>query len=115
AYAQSAVAPGELLMMVGEEEETVGVPVTCLAEAYAGAVTKVEEDLLHYLSTSVPAAAMLPLVPTDVPTVGRLARNTSLGVAHAVVVSERLNACIATRHGTLLRRLGIYGGDIIDL
>jgi hypothetical protein len=115
AYAQGAIAPGELLMMIGEEDGLVGLPVTCLAEAYAGAKRGVEEDLLRYLSTAVPVAAVLPLAPTDVAEVGRLSREASLGVAHAAVVCKRLDSYLVTSRAALAHRLGVAYLKIIDL
>ena len=115
ASARSAVSPGELIMLVAEEfGGTVGVPVTCLAEAYAGA-KGIEEDLLAYLATGAATVAVLPLAPIDVPEVGRLSRRASLGVAHAVVLTARFNSQIATLDGDVVRRLGVDDEEVIDL
>jgi hypothetical protein len=114
AYARSAIAPGELLMMVGEEDGQVGVPVTCVAEAYAE-VKEPEGHLLRYLSTAVPAVAVLGLDLADAPTVGRLGRHVSLGTAHAIALAGRLNAYVATSQGEILRGIGIDGAKIIDM
>jgi hypothetical protein len=114
AYARSAVGPGELLMLVGEEEGHVGVPVTCVAEAYAE-VKEPEGHLLRYLSTGVPVVAVLGLDLADAPAVGHLARHVSLGTAHAAFLAQRLDIYIATCQGDAVRGLGIDGRKIIDM
>jgi hypothetical protein len=116
AYAQGAIAPGELLMTVAEEVGgTVGVPVTCLAEAYAGAKEGVEESLVDYLANAVPTVAVLPLAPLDAQAVGHRFRQASLGMAHAAVISLRFDVDLATLDGALARRLGLDPRRIIDL
>jgi len=113
-YARGDIAPGELVMVVGEEDGTVGLPATCLAEAYAAAEGG-EEDRLEYVSTAVPTVEVLPLAPMDAPAVGRLSRQASLGIAHAALVSSRLGIYLATLQGAAVRRLGMANIKIIDL
>ncbi len=114
AYARGSVAVGELLMMVGEDGDQVGVPVTCLAEAYS--VTKVDDRAaLRYLSAGLPAVTVLPLELSDAQRVGGLARQSSIGCGHAVATTVRTNAYIATFEGDTIRNLAGPGSPVIDL
>jgi len=91
AYARGSVAAGELIATVTEDNDRIGVPVTCLAEAYASA-TGTARDLLALLTTALPAVVVLPLEVPDVPLVGELSRSSSIGVGHAVATAARANA-----------------------
>ena len=50
AYSRGSVAVGELIMVAADEGETIGVPVTCVAEAHALA-KGVEAAMLHHLAS----------------------------------------------------------------
>lgn len=113
-YARGSVAAGELIATIAEDNGRIGVPVTCLAEAYSGA-KGAEADLLALHSKGLPAVVVLPLELPDVPAVGALARASSIGIGHAVAAAARANAYIATADRVQLHRLGIGDDLIIDL
>jgi hypothetical protein len=114
AYGRGSLAVGELIAIVAEEQGTVAVPITCLAEAY-GAVKGVEAAVLEYLAVGLAAVTVLPLELHDAAAVGIMSRQASLGVAHAVAASARGNAYLATVDGALVRRLVDDDRLIIDL
>lgn len=114
AYARGSIAAGELVATITEDNDRIGVPVTCLAEAY-GSATGTERDLLALLITALPAVEVLPLEASDVPLVGELSRSSSIGVGHAVATAARANAYLATADRARLARLGVDEHLIIDL
>jgi hypothetical protein len=114
AYAHGSVAVGELLMMVAEEGGQTGVPVTCVAEAYAE-VDEVSAAMLAHLTAAAPGVVVLPMELKDAAPVGLTSRLSSLGVAHAVVAAKGAGVYIATADGKTVRRLIRDDRMVIDV
>jgi hypothetical protein len=115
AYARGSVAVGELLMILSDEGLAVGVPVTCVAEAYAAATDGVEADLLRHLTSAAPAVTVLPMRLVDAPAIGRISRRSSLGVGHAVAAAKGAGCYLATADGRTVRRLVDDDRFVIDV
>lgn len=99
-YAQGHIHVGELLVLIGEEGASVGVPATSLFAAHAAAIGAVDERARLAVLVALPGVLVLDLgvevaeAACDyVPAVGG-----DLGVAHAVWVAvEHLAYYVTTR------------------
>ncbi|HKN56382.1 MAG TPA: hypothetical protein VJX66_28080 [Amycolatopsis sp.] len=114
AYSRGSVAVGELIMIAADEGETIGVPVTCVAEAHALA-KGVEAAMLHHLASAAPGVTVLPLLLSDAANVGLLSRRSSLGVGHAIATAKAAGCYLATADGATIRRLVDDDRFVIDL
>ena len=116
AYAHGSLAVGELIMMVADEGDEIGVPMTCVAEVYAAVeVDGVEAAMLDHLTVAVPGIVVLPLDLPDAAEIGRYARSSSLGVGHAIVTAINTGCYLATADGKTVRRLVDDDRNVIDI
>jgi hypothetical protein len=109
AFARGSATVGELLTMVGEEDRRVALPAAALAEAF-----RVDVDgskAMLWLLARHERATVAPLDAADAEPVGMAARAVPLGVAHAVVLTSRTKAYLATTSAKSLA--GLVGEELI--
>jgi hypothetical protein len=110
AYARGSLAVGELLMLLGEDGNAAALPAVAMADAFNGVVDV--EMLRHLMSHD--RTHIVPLDHSDVEGVGSLGPRTSLGLAHAVVTSRRLDSYLVTAKPKAVEGL-IKEGMIIEV
>ncbi|GAA1763715.1 PIN domain-containing protein [Luedemannella helvata] len=114
AYMRQSLAMGELLAVVDEDDDTVILPATCLAEAAAQA-DDAETALLRVLA-ALPGVAVTPLAPDTAIEVGRLTRRRAgLDLAHAVVEAVGHDAQLASAEAAAARKVLPPGWGIIEV
>ncbi len=122
AYARGDVAPGELIVQVGEDERRVGIPATCLAQAVGSTHEETSTGRLLLLA-ALPAVSVLPLGPADddstdpVWRVGASARlvGGDVAVAHAAHEAVRRRAYYATARRGAAAAILPPGWPVLDV
>jgi hypothetical protein len=109
AYTRGSEAVGELIVLLGEENRDVALPVVALADAF-GRADESRHAMLRVL-LGVAGAVPVALDPVTAPAVGVLGRRLGLGVAHAVVLAAAHDAYLVTADPSPLR--GLLNDDLI--
>jgi hypothetical protein len=96
AYArQGSPTVSATLLVAADQDYAVGIPVTCVAEAYQQA--SAEEALMLDLLCALPAVQVLSLEHSDGPTVGGIAKFAGrLGLAHACLITMGERIAVVT-------------------
>jgi hypothetical protein len=95
AYSRQSIAVGELIGMIGDEDDTTILPAVCLAEAAAGA-TDEELAMLNVLA-GLPGVTVTPLESSTALAIGiHAAVAGSLGLATAAREAVLFDAQLAT-------------------
>jgi hypothetical protein len=114
AFAEGSASVGELLMMVGDDGDTAGLPVVCLVEALTAAKPAGEHsDMLRLLAERTPAVVVLPLV--DPWAVAGLARGLPLGAAQAARAAIHHGAQLLTADAAPYLVPGVLPPDLTIL
>jgi hypothetical protein len=114
AYTKGAIAIGELLSIITDDEDTVLIPATCLAEAHRR-LTDGGDAVLQILST-IPCIEFGPLLPSQAVEVGVAARmGGSVDAGHAAVEAAGRNAQLATQDAATMSRLLPPNWPIIEV
>lgn len=114
AYTKGSVAVGELLSIITDDDDTVLVPATCLAEAHKR-LTGQDDALLSVLA-AVPCVEMSPLLPDHAADIGTAARVCgSIDASHAAAEALAREAQLVTQDLAKMSRLLPPDWPIIEI